>query len=58
MQERIYKPLKKLNKKQIKTILENGTLEQLRIFPLSIGEYLNWHLVEKTLEKLNKGETL
>lgn len=41
--KRIYKPLSKLSDEEIKHIIHKGTIEEMILLPLSIGEYhSNW----------------
>ncbi len=37
--DRIYKPLQKLHNEEIQAILESGSIEELVLLPLSVGEH-------------------
>ncbi len=53
MSELVYKPLEPLTKLQIKELLESGDEADLRVLPLSVGEYsANWKEAQDVCIKL------
>ena len=53
MSELVYKPLEPLTNLQIKELLEKGDEAELRVLPLSVGEYsVNWKEAQDVCIKL------
>jgi hypothetical protein len=53
----IYEPLPQYNINEIRQILNTGTIEEIRILPLSVGEYVeNWKEAQDICVKLSKHE--
>ncbi|MCL2633447.1 MAG: hypothetical protein FWD34_02915 [Oscillospiraceae bacterium] len=51
--DKIYKPLSEFNDEEIKRILQFGTIDELIILPLSVGEYhINWKYAQSICVEL------
>lgn len=53
--KRIYQPLPKIDKKEIEQILQSGSIEELMILPLAVGEYYaDWKTAQNICAELSK----
>ena len=52
--KRLYRPLPEFDEKEIKRILQFGSIEELTILPLSVGEYhANWKTAQNICVELS-----